>query len=87
MPICIRPVLGNEKLFLEVFFIQVFHLKLSNNYRIYNLNNLMKYDVRINLVGAQNDLHIPFMKLKKKWNTRISYSLKSRSFLSINCNL
>lgn len=53
MPICIRPVLGNEKLFLEVFFIQVFHLKLSNNYRIYNLNNLMKYDVRINLVGAQ----------------------------------
>lgn len=65
MPICIRPVLGNEKLFLEVFFIQVFHLKLSNNYRIYNLNNLMKYDVRINLVGAQNDLHIPFMKKKK----------------------
>lgn len=65
MPICIRPVLGNEKLFLEVFFIQVFHRKLSNNYRIYNLNNLMKYDVRINLVGAQNDLHIPFMKLKK----------------------
>lgn len=62
VPICIRPVLGNEKLFLEVFFIQVFHLKLSNNYRIYNLNNLMKYDVRINLVGAQNDLHIPFMK-------------------------
>lgn len=47
----------------------------------------MKYDVRINLVGAQNDLHIPFMKLKKKWNTRISYSLKSRSLLSINCNL